>query len=220
MYDIELPNSSKIVNIETLSNNKIKGNYFTLSMSKGKNDFVDPKTYVSFIKSCEKLIRTSEEYNAYIGYLKNEIGLTSDALMPNVDHDKTAIEFHHSPFTLFDICCIIVDSLLSHEQSVNTFQIAKIVMEEHFDNHITLVPLSKTSHELAHSGTLFINHNMHFGHLDGFIDRYRDGLTSDHIHTYNNYMSISSVTKTNDSGSLEIDIKEYNKNKNDVIGDV
>lgn len=95
------------------------------------------------------------------------------------------MEFHHYPFTLYDITYIIyqnryldyiTDQISSKlNKVINPFDIAKEVMELHYKNKVGLVPLSLTPHELYHKGELFIplDKKYVFGNYLDILDTYK-----------------------------------------------
>lgn len=134
----------------------------------------------------EKTVRSSPEYRRYITYLKNELDLRKCAIMPGLDTDDAefTLEFHHYPFTLFDICKIVGTYLLdstghTDAASVSTFQIAEAVMNEHFLGNVGLVPLSSTLHEIAHSGGIVIPLSKVNGNFTAFYLKYRKYIDED-----------------------------------------
>lgn len=214
-----LPSNGNIVNIATKMQNGnpvIKANtgYFQLAYAKGSSYFMDNKQYVSFVKGVEKIVRTSDEYKNYIGYLANEIGLDHCALMPKIKGgDGVSVEMHHGPIlTLYDYCSIIIDSCLARKMKITTFMVAKIVMEEHFANRVQVVMLSRTAHEMVHTGKIFIHPEQAWGDLNGFLEEYKDGLTREQIETINEYIELSRNQRTTDGGALAVgSFKDWNK---------
>ena len=221
-----IPSNNKIVNINsanTKNNNtiiKADGGYFTLKFYKEKGEFYDPKVFIGFVKNVEKLVRTSDEYKAYINYLKTEIGLNYCSVMGNITDEKTDIEMHHGPiFTLFDIVSIIVEHMLLHEEQISTFSVAKKVLDEHFENHVQVVMLCKTAHELVHSGKIFISTEQAFGDVNAFIEKYGDGMSDEQIDTFNKYVELSEKNKTTDNGYLRSDIHNWNIENLETLND-
>ena len=91
--------------------------------------------------------------------MKEELDLTKCALLPSIDIKTTpvSLEFHHFPFTLFDVTSTIGKSMLeglSEDETVSCFDISEAVMKEHYLNNVGLIPLTKTLHEMAHNGLL------------------------------------------------------------------
>lgn len=141
-------------------------------------DFLDDHNFSRLIKSIEREIRSSIEYNMYLSLLKSNCPiLTSDNIQNNISDDFTDIEMHHYPLTLADI----VESVLIHRElnkiKITSFSVAKEIMELHFKNKIGLVPLSVTNHELAHNGALFISKKQIFGDWEYFLKEYADGIS-------------------------------------------
>ena len=143
---------------------------------------LDAKT----VGAIEKQVRGSYEYRAYINYLKNELDLNKCALMPGMDTKvvPVSLEFHHFPFTLYDVTEIVGRSMLSDQDSgrtVSTLEVAEKVMEEHFRNNIGLVPLTLTLHEMAHNGAIAIPFSAINGNYKAFMERYSAYLTKEQV---------------------------------------
>ena len=77
--------------------------------------------------------------------------------MGNISTLDTDLEFHHYPFTLYDICEIVVMKGAADQKYESSFSAAKKIMDLHYKNIIGLVPLTKTNHELAHDGKIFLS---------------------------------------------------------------
>jgi hypothetical protein len=219
-----LPNSNKIVNIETLKSNdnitiQADTGYYQLKYYKNRNDFQDMQVFSKFIRGAEKIIRMSDEYKAYKAYLINEIGLDHCAVMPGVTGEKATIELHHGPIlTLYDYCSIILDSYLVNGEAISSIGLAKVVMQEHFDNHVQCVMLSKTAHQLFHSGKLFIHPSQAWGDLNAFLDKYGDGVSHEQAETINNYLSLAQQNKSTDNGLMQFgSVSNWNKRHSEML---
>jgi hypothetical protein len=220
--DIEmLPSDNKIVNIDTIKtkrNIEISAEKDFFSASMYTEDAWDAKAFNTLIKNVEKHIRTSEEYKNYIGYLKEEIGLRRCAVLGNVDDSMTAIEFHHYPFTLYDIVFIVANAKLFRKEKLSSFLMAHEILQLHYDNVIGLVPLSITVHELVHAGEIFISLKQVFGDVNGFVEMYRDGLTEDYIDTFNKLIDRTNMnTQVDFNGVLDKGKKSWNLQKNETL---
>jgi len=141
-------------------------------------DFLtEEKERQKFVKVIEKIVRSSFEYRNYIGLLKNELNLTKCTFFPMVDIKEIkgiSLEMHHYPYTLYDITSIVLDEhiVTRKEKQINPFQIADEIMQLHYRNYIGLVPLSKTVHDLAHEGLMFINLKYVYGNYMKFVNMY------------------------------------------------
>lgn len=115
---------------------------------------------VKYVKSVERIIRSSMEYRRYIQTIRREFDINSCKFYNNIDTTEIEIslEMHHYPASLFDIVYAIREARreIKPIKAYETFSIAHDVMKLHYEGKIGLVPLTKTSHELAHSGALFI----------------------------------------------------------------
>lgn len=137
----------------------------------------DDKAKDKFIKYIEKIVRSSIEYKTYIGFLKNELDLTRCTFLPQIDINEIegiSLEFHHYPFTLYDIVAIVVEkyTIEGDKKKLDPFRIADEVLKMHYENIIGLVPVSKTIHELIHSGGIFVPLSYVFGNFSKFLTRY------------------------------------------------
>lgn len=126
---------------------------YQIPLYKGYEYFANIESYVNFIKGCEKQVRNNDRYKKYIWYLKNVIGLDHCQVLSEITPDedgKIEIEMHHGPiFTLYDYCEIMVEYFLLRERKVSTFRIASAILDEHQRNHIQVVMLLSTVHNLS-----------------------------------------------------------------------
>jgi len=148
----------------------------------GYHDISDSKLLSKYIKKVERIVRTSFEYRKYINFLKNELDMSRCTFFNEIDIKKVKkvqIEFHHHPFTLYDIVYILINKALrtmdiAEDTFINPLIIADEVCELHFRNEVGLIPLSTTVHELAHNGDIFIPVNLVFGNLKTFVKKYKE----------------------------------------------
>jgi hypothetical protein len=75
---------------------------------------------------------------------------------------------------------------------ISPFILANEVMKIHYENKVGLVPLSKTVHELAHNGEIFINLNQIFGDVKSFIMKYENGITDELVEQLKHLIALSS----------------------------
>jgi len=197
MKKIVTPND--IVNIKS----KVTDSNIELSNTEGIfaetyyfTDFFDDKKLKRFIKGCERMIRSSNEYKTYIGFLKNTVGLKNCSVLGYIDHDNAIIEFHHYPFTLYDIVQLCVNKHILEEKPFNTFIISRQVLLDHYDNIIGVTPLSTTVHELVHAKQIFVSLNQVYGDLNEFINKYYVALTDEEIENYNELVEMTRADVT------------------------
>jgi hypothetical protein len=167
-------NTTKVDEIESITLEFDKLTSFDYKFT----DFDDPKELRRYITQIEQSVRRSYEYRKYIKYLKEEKNLKSCKFFDRINIDdikKVSLEFHHYPFNLYEI----VDTVLKkqtnfYQDPVNTFDVINEVGRIHYENMVGLVPLTKTVHELAHNGEIFINFKDVHGNVEKFINDYRE----------------------------------------------
>lgn len=198
---------NKIINVESseTDDNIIITNPKTFySESYYTSTFYNDKDYTNFIKKTELLIRKSEEYASYLGYLKNTYGLNHCTFLGNIDQEKATIEYHHYPFTLYEICEVVINNLLKNNKKINTFKIADEVIKLHYKNKVGLVPLTVSMHKVAHSGGLFIDLKFVFGRFDEFIHEYENDISIELKKHYNHLITKSATNSTNTYTILDL----------------
>lgn len=160
-------------------------NYRNVLSSFYFNGTIDPKINKKFIKAVESEIRRSPQYSEYIHYLSTDQNLTVDVYSGNISSEMATTEFHHYPFTLYDIVEIIVNKHIQQKDKYTSFDIAQEVLQLHYDNLIGLVKLTKTNHELVHAGKLFIPLDSVFGKVNTFTEMYKTYMFTDQIDKFN-----------------------------------
>lgn len=159
---------------------------YVLPFYKNSDYFANLDNFVGFVKAVEKLVRTSKYYKRYIKYIKEDVGLNFCQVLSNIkqedEESNVDIEMHHGPIlTLFDYISIVVDWMLYNDKKITTFIVADIIIEEHFNNNIQVVMLSKTVHEQVHENNVFLSTKHAFGDLNAFINKYKKGGISDEM---------------------------------------
>lgn len=195
---------NKIINVssnETNDNISLSNSNLYYNQNFYTNNFYDEKSYNRFVKNIETIIRSSEEYSKYLGYLKNEVGLDHCMILSNIKEDYATIEFHHHPFTLYDIVSIVINKFSILNLNISSFAIAKEVLDLHFKNKVGLIPLSKTVHQLYHADKIELNLNFVFGYFNKFVDEYFDYIPDELKEKYNKLIEFS---KNNSSPSYPI----------------
>lgn len=153
----------------------------------------EAKEVKAFIKNVEKQIRTSKEYKHYLGHLNNEIGIHSCSIFGNLSDDieGLTLEFHHYPFTLYDIVEICMNKRILNDEKFTSMDIVDEVLMLHQLNEVGLVKLSKTAHELVHAGKIFIKLESVFGDVNKFIKKYKDYIPDETLENYNNLIDMN-----------------------------
>ena len=177
---------------------------FDISFYKDAAYFINLENYVGFIKACERTIRKHPDYGNFVDSVR-ELKMEHCQVLGNISRYDAVIEMHHGPMlTLFDYCSIVVDHLLNEGHTINTFKIANIVLQEHYLEHVQVVMLSKTVHQLVDSGELFINLNQGIGNVNEFLKKFNKGLER-YKTKINEYIDLSKKFKSHDSNILELE---------------
>jgi len=159
-------------------------------------DLSDTKEFSRYLKDIESDVRSSYEYRQFIRYLKEYFGMGYSGTYENMNSadSKIKIEIHHTPFSLYDIVCIVHDKRSFYHQDLSVQMVAKEVMECHYKQLVGLYPLTQTEHQLVHNGYLFIPTYKIFGRYDLFVSAYRDFIDDDMMKTLQSIEDYSKVS--------------------------
>lgn len=154
--------------------------HYVIQFYQTKESLMDIEVYKSFIDNAISRFRHSVAYKTYKGHLY-EYGLDRSAFKSNITKDMVDLEMHHNMLNIFDISVIITEHILNTVGFVCTCDVVQILKDEHRNNHIQLVMLDKTSHQINHhsNGAFFIHPKMGVGDWQTFLERYNKGITLD-----------------------------------------
>lgn len=176
-----------------------------IMMYKPTDYFVDPTAYSKFVKSVERMVRHSDDYKAFLSWIKSVLGLNFCQVSSNIVEGDATIEMHHGPiFTLYDYCSIILNDAIMRNEKISTFRIASKVIEEHFAMRVQVVMLAKTNHEAITNRDLFLNIRQGVGNVDAFIKKYANALDDEQKYKIWSYLNYSKSNETFDTGILDV----------------
>jgi len=158
-------------------------------------DLMDDKDREKYIVDLERHVRSSFEYRQMVQYLRDYMNMNSCAFIPNISNEtsrRVRIEIHHSPFTLRDICCVILNKRMKNGEMLTIESVGYEVMFVHYSLMVGLIPLSETVHELVHTQYLFVPTNKVYGYYKAFV------------HTYYNYIDSELLDKLDELEKLTI----------------
>lgn len=185
---------------------KLKGDGFICSLLQNKKTLKELEVYNKFIKSTERLVRTSKEYRKYKDYLINDIGLNYCQVFPNINLETSpnvTLEMHHGPIlTLFDCCAIMADHMIYNEEDLTSIILYDKVLEEHRLNNIQVVMLCDLAHKLVHANQVYLNPKQGWGNIDNFLKKYKDGITDKREIIINRNIEIASKYHSNDRDDI------------------
>lgn len=189
-------------------------NYLSLPFFKTHITLSNSSDLEKFIKSIESLIRKSGVYKGYIKYLKQEIGLNRCMIFSELTDEDVTIEMHHSVFTLFDCVSITLIKFLKENKQISSFDIAKEVLDDHINNSIPVVMVSKMVHEAVHNGrnnmeSFFIPLESSWGDIVKYIEKYKGCLTPEHIAKLKKYAIKYSESINNETDIFKVTMKTF-----------
>lgn len=176
-----------------------------IMMYKPVDYFSDAVIYNKFVKACEAMVRHSDDYKAFVAWVKNVLGVNFCQVSSNIVEGDATIEMHHGPiFTLYDYCAVILNDFIMRHEKISTFRIAQRVIDEHFALRVQVVMLTKTSHEAITNRDLFLNIRQGIGNVDAFIKKYAAALDDEQKYKIWSYINYSKSNETFDSGILDV----------------
>ena len=192
-----------------------KDDYFQeLHYFKTSDDLVDEQSYGKFIKEVERLVRSNPDYKVFVNYIKNTLAIDFCQVFSHAfDSVDCNIELHHGPvFTLYDICEIELQRFLHEGLRVNVYRVADAVLDLHFQLKINCIMLSKTAHEMAHNGDLFLNLSQNIGDINSYIIERGRYFPSEIKYKLYHYYQLTKDNPSFDRGALDTEVvKTYLK---------
>jgi len=117
------------------------------------SSFNSAKDFENFIKCVERIVRYSQEYKLWVGYITDHLGESQCALTKE-SINECSLEIHHHPITLYTVVKSVLNDLLSKNAEFSTFDVATKVIELHFQNKVGYVVMLSDLHKKYHSGFL------------------------------------------------------------------
>lgn len=152
---------------------------FELPFYQTRDTLLDVETYKHFLDSAISRFRKGRTYKHYKGHLM-DLGMDRSQTHSNITSEMATLEMHHHGLTIFDIAIIITEHVLNTKGYISTFDLVKLLRQEHTNNRVQLVMLDLTSHQLHHNNQDFFLHpDMCFGDWYKFLDLYNTGITQD-----------------------------------------
>ena len=150
---------------------------YEISLMQTKETLADIDSYARFINNAISQFRHSRFYKEYKANLMS-LGLDHCAYLHNINSEMAELEMNHVILTIFDIALLIAEHYLNTYGYVSTFHIVGGLREEHKQNRVPIIMMSKTVHQLYHNDDLFFVHPKQvFGQWIDLIVKYQNGLT-------------------------------------------
>lgn len=152
---------------------------FQISLYQTRESLMDVETYRNFLNSIITRFRKGIFYTPYKSHLM-KYGLDRSLLSGNLTNDMCEIEMHHYPLTIFDDALIITEHILNTRGYVTSYEVIKILKQEHRNNRIPVTFITVTEHQLYHNtDDIHIGLNMVVGKWWEFLSYYSSGVTLD-----------------------------------------
>lgn len=190
--DIDVYLANKYINTSIpIATIYFNGAQYPLQFYQTKESLADMDRYKTFIDNCTRRFRKSRTYKSYKAYLMS-MGLDRCQINGNIQDGMADIEMHHNFLTIFDITILISQHILNTVGRCTTFDIISLLAQEHKENHIPIVMLSETAHQLYHNDpNFYIGQDQCFGDWVSLLIRYRYGITIDIAQKVIKYIQVS-----------------------------
>lgn len=164
---------------------------FPLQFYATEETFVDIEYYKRFLDNAISRFRSSRTYKNYKGYLMG-LGMDKCQILGNIDESMADLEMHHNFLTIFDIALMITEHTVKTKGYISTFDLVMLLKEEHKNNRIPLVMLTKTVHQLYHANEDFVIPAQYcFGYWQELLVKYHKGITRDIAYKVVNFIQKS-----------------------------
>ncbi len=164
---------------------------FTLDLK--RTDFDTDKELERFIKSCERLIRSSPEYRVWTSYIRDSLGYYN-CEVTGEQHAQTTVDIHHHPFSLYAIVKSVILKNMSIEKSFCSYDICEEVIKLHYEMKVPFCLLVSSLHEKFHNGFFLIPMELVKGDTTHLMNKYFIHLDEDEQQTITTRLAIN---KTN-----------------------
>lgn len=142
---------------------------FTLKLK--IKEFDSEKALFKFVKSVEKLVRTSPEYSIWRDYIKNVMEMQRCQITGEIN-SETTVDIHHTPFTLMDLVLGCINRRMDRQIEFCSYDICEEVIKMHYDMKAPFVLLVSSLHEKVHNGALKIPNSFITGDYNYFMKEY------------------------------------------------
>lgn len=176
----------------------------SILMYKPRDYFFEDTIYKGFVKDVERMVRHSDDYKAFVNWVKNVLGINFCQVSSKIIDGDASIEMHHGPiFTLYDVVCIVLNHMIQSGAKISSFRVSDAVLQEHFDLRVQVVMLAVTNHEAISNRDIFLNLRQGIGNVDAFIKKYAHAFDDEQKYKVWSYINFSKENETFDSGILD-----------------
>lgn len=163
--DVELPP------LEPQNSNVFKIDNSPFELSLRIDNFSDDKEEIKFIKAVEKMVRFSPEYRLWVDYIVDTLGQNKCEFTGELK-SETSVEVHHHPICLYTYVKTLIDDKIRKHEAFCTYDIAREIIELHFQNKVGYVLMLGSLHEKYHNGFMQIPIEFVSGDYKYLLTRY------------------------------------------------
>lgn len=156
-------------------------------------NFENEAHFKKFVKNCELLVRRSNEYSSWRNYIIEILGLNTCHITDEHISEVTVEVHHHIP-SLFSIVAAVVNRKINNHESFCSFDVARDVIQLHFENRIGYTILIKSIHEKFHNGHLEIPISLIHGNYNYFVQHYGAYLENEELEKINQRLQVTTHT--------------------------
>ena len=180
-------------------------------------DFASEKDYKKFVNAVKTIVRRSPEYNTWVDYIKYTLGYKHCQLTSESSDDLT-VDLHHHPISLQNIVEIVLNNQLAKLGHTNSLQVAREVLELHYQNNVGYVLLVRSLHEKFHNGKLAIPIDIVLGNWKFIIENYQ--VPDEIMQTIKRYESVKVKPETWTKDNYNFVVDTLNQVEEVTHGDV
>lgn len=155
-------------------------------------NFQDEPEQKKFIKNCEKLIRSCNEYRLWKGYIIDVLQVQA-CMITNENINDVSLDVHHHIPSLYMLVSALVNKKIEGDEEFCSFDIATDAIKMHYMNRIGYLVLSRTIHEKIHNNALSIPINLLKGNYQYFVDNYSRYLEESDLEIIHQKMSVEPI---------------------------
>lgn len=153
---------------------------FEYKLSLRRHEIEDEKLLDKFIKSCERLVRSSPEYKEWVAYIRDVLNIQQCEVTGEYD-EQASCEIHHHPYSLYIIVKCVILSKMQNNKEFCSFDIAIEVIQLHFQMRVPFVSLLKSIHEKFTNGYLRLPMDLVHGDVKYILDTYSDYMDEEEL---------------------------------------
>jgi len=152
-------------------------------------NFENEADLTKFVRSCEKVIRGSQEYKLWRQYIIDVLGVNT-CMITNERMDEVTVEVHHHIPSLFTLVKSVINKRMATEEDFSTFDICLDSIELHFLNRVGYAVLLKSIHEKHHNGFMPIPIELVKGDYSRFLREYTQYIDEEDLNFINDKLTI------------------------------